>query len=306
MARFEFPPSVAGRSPRHRYPLLGLAALLLCVPVFAPVSADDGAEAIRAEVRAGNAKRAEKMVEALIEAEPGNADAHHLHGEVLAARIGEVSMFRKMGMAGRMRKAWEQAIALDPTHVDAHMALVRYYLEAPAIAGGDRDKALELARRLADLDPRAGYRSMAAWLAADGQQAEAIEQYRQALVEFPDDRELLFEYALMNQGVADWDAAYAALAAILEMDPEDAQAHYQVGRTAVLSGIRLEEGAASLEAYLAQDADYGAPPHAWARTRLGQVYVLMERKADARAQFEAALALEPDHEEARKQLAALD
>lgn len=262
--------------------------------------ADARIDAVRAALRDGDTVRAETMAEALVDAEPESADAHHLLGEVLVVRIGEVSFFRKPRIASRMRRAWERAIELEPEHVDAHMALMRYYLNAPAIAGGSDEKARGLAKRIAAIDRVAGFRAHAAlWLAQD-EPAQAVEQYRLAVEAFPDDLDLRFDYGLHLQRAEDWDTAYATFTGIIDADPARMDAHYQVGRNAVLSGTRLDEGIAALERYLAGEPAADDPSKAWAHTRLGQIHLAAGRDDDARAQFDAALALEPAHEEAKR------
>lgn len=285
---------------------LPLLVLVVACAVAMPVPADDDIAAIRAELRAGNAEAAEKRVAELLKAEPDNAEAHFVHGQVLTVRINEVSVFRKPGMAGRMRAAWERAIELDPNHVAAHRSLMHYYLQAPAIAGGSREKALAQAERIGEIDRAAGYRALAAYWSAQDEFERAAAEYAAAVEAFPEDDDLRFEYGLHLQRMQDWDAAHAAFTAILEREPEHMQARYQVGRNAVLSGQRLDEGAAALEWYLGREPGEGEPGLAWAHTRLGQVYVRMERSAEGRAQFEAALALDPNLEEAKQALGRVD
>lgn len=281
-----------------------LAPALLTTPAFADPRIDD----IRAEVRAGNAERAEELAEELLDAEPENAEAHNVYAEVLTVRINQVNIFRKPGMAGRMRKAWERAVELEPEHLDAHRSLMQYYLQAPAIAGGSREKALAQAERIGEIDRAAGFRALAGYWMAQDDSEKALDQYRQAVTEFPDDIGIRLEYGFMCQRREDWACAHREFTHATELESDEATmaAHYQVGRTAVMSGQNLDAGVASLERYLSHAPGDGQPPLAWAHTRLGQVYLHMDRTDDARAQFEAALALEPDHEEAKKQLAEIE
>lgn len=283
-----------------------IAACLLLLLVSAPVIADPAVEAIRAELRAGDSERAEELAEDLVEARPNDAEAHNVLGEVLSVRVNDVSVFRKMGVARAMRRAWERAVEIDPGHLDAHRSLMRYYLQAPAIAGGDTDKARDHAERIARIDRVAGYRAMAEFHVVQNELPQAVAQYREAVATFPDDLDLAFEYGLFLQRVEDWDTAFAQFSGMIARAPERMDAYYQVGRTAMMSGLRLEDGVAALRHYLGQQPGEGDPSHAWAHTRLGQVYRHMGRADDARREFRAALALEPEHTEARNQLAALD
>jgi tetratricopeptide (TPR) repeat protein len=73
----------------------------------------------------------------------------------------------------------------------------------------------------------------------------------------------------------------------------------------VLSGTHLAEGEAALKRYLAGTPGAQDPPLAAAHWRLGMLYELMHKVADARAQYEAALRLDPAHAESRAALEKL-
>lgn len=282
-----------------------IIVVVLLLLVAASAAADPAVDAIRDELRARDSERALELAEELVESRPNDADAHNVLGEVLSVRINDVSVFRKMGVARAMRRAWERAIELDPSHLDAHRSLMRYYLQAPAIAGGDTDKAREQAQRIASIDRAAGFRAMAEFHTTQDELPQAVAQYRQAVGAFPDDLDLAFEYGLFLQRVEDWDTAFAQFTGMVARDPARMDAYYQIGRTAMMSQSRLEEGVSALQHYLTHEPADGEPSRAWAHTRLGQVYRHMGRDNDARSEFRAALALEPGHEEARNQLAAL-
>ncbi|MFN7162760.1 MAG: tetratricopeptide repeat protein, partial [Fimbriimonadales bacterium] len=103
-----------------------------------------------------------------------------------------------------------------------------------------------------------------------------------------------------------WPCAHEAFDAVIATDAEHMVAWYQVGRTAVLSGERLEEGVDAFRRYINEHTPRGGEPStAWAHTRLGTLYEKLGRAEDARASYRAALALEPNHESAIAALAAL-
>jgi tetratricopeptide (TPR) repeat protein len=78
--------------------------------------------------------------------------------------VGEVSIFKKVGKAKRALKAWENAVATDPNHLEARYAIFAYYANAPSIAGGDLHTARKMQIQLNDLNP--GYGAMAVGLLA--------------------------------------------------------------------------------------------------------------------------------------------
>lgn len=59
-------------------------------------------------------------------------------------------------LAPKIRRALEKAVHLDPAHVQARIGLARFYLQAPALLGGDLHKAYDQAEALLPLDASAG------------------------------------------------------------------------------------------------------------------------------------------------------
>lgn len=113
----------------------------------------------RVQYRAGNFERASETLEILHKAAPDHAEGYYLSGLVNLALLGEVSIFRKIGVAAKALAAWEAAVQSDPAHIDARYAIFAFYANAPGIAGGDLDQAKLMAVELESMDP--GYGAMA-------------------------------------------------------------------------------------------------------------------------------------------------
>lgn len=280
--------------------------MIIGLAVAMPVLADDYDERGRAALDAGDFEVAVGIYEAAIKAEPDNADYQHGYGAALAAGIDQASALRKPGIARRMRKAWNRAVELDPEHLDARASLVQFYLNAPAMVGGGRTKALREVEEIARRDAARGHAAMAGVHLADGNPAAATEEYARAVAIRPDDVDLRLQYGFLCQQVENWTCAAHEFEKVVTDDAQRMAAWYQIGRTALRSGERLERGAEALAHYLAHGPAGSNPSLAWAHTRLGQVRQLQGRIDDARTEFERALALEPDHEEARKALGGLN
>jgi tetratricopeptide (TPR) repeat protein len=75
--------------------------------------------------------------------------------------------------------------------------------------------------------------------------------------------------------------------------PEAMVGQYAVGRVAAESGQRLDRGAAALARYLAYQPKPGEPSLASAHWRLGAVREAQGQREAARAEYEAALRLDP-------------
>jgi tetratricopeptide (TPR) repeat protein len=269
----------------------------------------DGAAAFwtgRAFLAEGDWEEAERWLERALERSPAQADYHYWAGVATAERVQRAGMVTAMRRAGRIRERWERAVALDPRHVDARESLVEYYLNAPAIAGGSREKAEEQARVLSGIDVAAGHRATASIRIAAEDSVGAIAALRSAVAAEPGRAETRMTLGLGLQSMGRWDEALATFEEALAHDPRALAALYQVGRTAALSGKYLEKGEAALRAYVAAPAAPDRPAHAAAWWRLGQVLRHGGRTAEARAALETALRLDPKQEGAKRELAELN
>jgi len=179
-----------------------------------------------------NAKEAVELAERATKADPTKPEYFSQLGIALSQRMNEVPFIQMAMMSGKMKKAFEKSIALDPQHINGLIGLTRFYTNAPEIAGGGIEKALEFAARVQKIDPFLGAIEL-------GKVAEKDEK---------------FDVALENYATAS------------KLRPENPGLHYACG------------------AMLA---------------KLG-------RKDEARARFEAALKLKPEHEASKKALAELD
>ena len=88
------------------------------------------------------------------------------------------------------------------------------------------------------------------------------------------------------------------LVRMIDIDPTDLLARYQIGKIGALTGRELDVAQASLEEYLRHDPPENGPSHAAAHWRLGMIH---EHRGDfdlARAGYEESLRLDPDFEQA--------
>ena len=236
---------------------------------------------------------------------PESAEAQYAYGQALGNRVNEVNMFRQPMMAGDIRKAFQRAVELEPRSVKYHEAMFEFYRQAPALVGGGMDKARAEAETLAKLDAAAGHRAEGALDAAEGRMPQAETEYRAAIAAAPKDADAYIELGLLYQKDKRYDDAFKLFDALLKKDPGNPRAEYQIGKTAALSGKRLGDGEHALKRYLATPPPPDEPSWAHAHLRLGGVYERMQHIADARAEYQAALALDSSLVDARKALAAL-
>lgn len=138
---------------------------------------------------------------------------------------------------------------------------------------------------------------------------QSIEQYKLALSADPDSKTLSDGLANLYFNLGRIREAVSAAKDQVARHPEDVQAHTLLGRT-YLRSLGNGEGQQSQEILKAAIAEYETiaklkPKDIETRTLLGQLYGLSHDSVNAEAQFKAALAIDPESEEATLSLARL-
>jgi tetratricopeptide (TPR) repeat protein len=269
-----------------------------------PRNADGWVALARARLIAGKAEPAIAAAQKATQLAPGNAQAFFLLGNAYGMRIGQVGMLSKMGIAPKLRDAFERTVQLDPGQLEARGDLISYYLQAPSMLGGGIEKARAQAVEIGKRDAAQGLLARAGIARFEHKTDLALSLYRNALGAKPHDRDIRLAVVMGYGQMERWPEAFDLLHAWTVEDPSAGAAWYQIGRASALSGLHANEGIAALQRYLAMPhaADDVDTKHAL--YRLGQIQAKAGRKADARASWQQALKLDPGFTEARDALSA--
>jgi tetratricopeptide (TPR) repeat protein len=157
-------------------------ALELLQPVTAANSNDAEAEQLLCRV-ALQLERWDAAVAACQKAVAldGSSNNHLWYGRALGEKADRVSFIKAYGLAKRVKTEFEAAVTLDPRNAEALSNLGEYYTEAPAIVGGGKDKAAQVARKLDDVD-RARAEELRGRLALSNKDAAAAEMHFRAAI----------------------------------------------------------------------------------------------------------------------------
>jgi tetratricopeptide (TPR) repeat protein len=314
--------------------LLGLALLAAAAWFTLPLGAQPGADLGAAEtaIRNGNPKAARVAAQAVLAAHPEHAEAlfwlgraafdegkygeatglferatkadptksryFEWYGNALGNEAQSASKLRQPFLAKRMKPAWEKAIELDPANLDARESLIQFYTQAPGFMGGSKEKAYAMAEEIRQRDERRGIEELGKLYERDKRWADAEKVYR-AGASLQSERPLM-RFRLANLFVlsAQHEKAFEEYESLVRSHPGERSVLYAIGRTAALSGLRLDRGAEALQEYLAQPASRTEPTHANAYFRLGNIREKQGRAADARAAYQRVLELDPKHKDA--------
>lgn len=219
------------------------------------------------------------------------ATAHLESARVHALAASRGSFFSGPAHALRIRAELERAVELDPANVDARTELARYYLAAPRVLGGGRDRAEEQIVALRRLAPRRAA-MLEGWRRHHARDPRAAErELRQAVALAPDSADAWFALAHVLRDAQRNDSAVAALQRGLARRPDYRMGLWELGLIGATTGTHLAEAEAALLAYVRERPAKGEPPESTARWRLGMVYEKQGRVDLARREYQAALKL---------------
>lgn len=193
---------------------------------------------------------------------PSAARLHNALGDACGLAAQKAGLLAKLGWAKKCLGAYERAVALEPDNTAYRWSLLGYYLVAPRIAGGGREKALAQAEAIKRLDAMAGRIAHATlWLAE-----------------------------------RNFSAAFAEFADVAESASDDFLVLYHIGRCAAISGEQLERGRRALERCLdlSPPSGDGMPTLASVHYRLGNVLEKLGQTAAAQHAYAAATRCNPD------------
>ena len=232
---------------------------------------------------------------------PMNSQYRYWHGRARLELAQRASLLTKLSHATKAKRDFEKAIELDQRNVDAHEYLAHYLWNAPGTAGGDKDRAMMKLADVARLDPPRARRIRADFLMEEEKTEEAIQELLTLIDQHPDAATTgdFVTLGILYQQVENFDAALAIFDRAIEQNEEAWTAHYQIGRTAALSGKHLDRGAQALTRYLSQDPP---PDPGWqsaARWRLGMIYEHQGELQRALAEYERAVEVDPERKEAK-------
>lgn len=272
-------------------------ALILLVALVATTSEPLQARSAQTEAalgaaRAGDPDRAVVSIEASTKASPRDADAWMIQGSLLCSLAQSGSKLKAIGRAKRCRDAFAQAVVFDPVNMDANIGLMQFYYGAPSFAGGDKakgDAVIEATRATAPA-LHALMLGIKAVMAKDSRTAE--RQYLRAVALAPTDARmhtmLISTYASQKA----YPQAFAAAQAGFSKLAGDPAIRFQFGRTAAISGQKLAEGLAHLDALAATETLPTTVSRAGIAFRRGMILAQSGRRPEARAAYAAAKKLD--------------
>lgn len=165
-------------------------------------------------------KAAVDLAEQATKADPTKPDYFSQLGIALSQHLPSVPFVQMAVMSGRMKRAFEKSVALDPNHVPGLIGLARFYTNAPEMAGGSLERAKEFAERLRKLNPLMGESELGRVASKGEDYAEALKHFEAAAALKPDNAGLQYACGQALAKLGRKDEARARFEAALKLQPD--------------------------------------------------------------------------------------
>lgn len=233
---------------------------------------------------------------------PQNSQFHLWLGRIYGEKADHSGFMTAAGLAQRVRGEFETAVQLSPNSVDARSDLAEFYLEAPGIVGGGRDKAEQQAKLLASLDP-----ARADWVKA--RIAEKRKDYSAAGKEYRDAIEASHggASAWLNLGLfykhrERFDEMEQALMHVRSAALDRPDALVDAAEILIHTQRNFPEALNLLHAYLNLNSKVEQAPVFKVHYLLGSAAEQLGQKKDAEAEYNSALLLAREFRPAQQAL----
>ena len=234
--------------------------------------------------------------------QPNNSSYHLWLGRAYGLKAENVSFFSAASAAGKTRREFERAVQLDPSNATARADLAEFYMEAPGIMGGGKDKAQAQAEQLARLDPAAAHWLRGKLAEKAKNYAEGEKQYRAAIQASKSPAGRWIDLASFFRNVSRFDAMEDAINKAVALDTGPSPVRFEAASLLFASGRNLGKAADYVKKYLASSAQVEEAPAYRAHLLLGSIYEKQGQKQAAAQEYRAALGLARDFRPAQKAL----
>ena len=221
-------------------------------------------------------------------------------GRIYGEKADRAGFLSAAGLARKVRISFERAVELEPKNWEARTDLAEFYMEAPGIVGGGKDKAVQQADAILPLNP-----GMAHWIRGriaekNKDLGEAEREYREAIESSQSGARAWLDLAIFFRHDNRLDEMEQTLHQ-LESCRVDRRESLMDGASLLLrTGRNPELATRLLHRYLASPVEQG--PAFKAHEMLGQ---FLEKQGDRKAaaeEYRKALALAHSYARAKEDL----
>jgi len=269
-----------------------------------PTSSQSYGLLCRAYFSLGEWDHAISACEKAISLDQNSAEFHLWLGRAYGEKADAAGFLSAAGLAKKSRAELEKAIGLDPFSVEAHTDLAEFYLEAPGIVGGGKDKAKAQADSLLKLSPVHAHWVLGRLAEKDKDGAKAEKEYRAMIDVSHGSAWSWLSLGLYYKHNNRLDPMQEALQHVLDAPVDRPEALVDAASTLYKTQRDLPLAAQLLRRYLKDKGNEQAPIFK-AHYLLGNVLEKQGDKSNAASEYRAALALAKEFAPAQEALKRL-
>lgn len=253
-------------------------------------------------LREGNYEKSIDWFKKAVKLDEKNSDYHLWLGRAYGIKAQKAGLLKKVSAAKSVKKEFERAVELNPENIDARFGLLQFYVMAPGIMGGSKDKAGEQAEEINKRNAHQGHLAYGLIHMVKEEYDLAVKEYKAAIETKPDDYRVYYQLGYLYARQKDFNKASEIFENLLQSHPEQIASYFHLGQLAVMSGKNLDKGEEYLQKYLKTEPSEERPSFAFTHLLLGHIYKMQQKKDMAKREYEKALELDSDFKQAKKAL----
>ncbi|MGA9040706.1 MAG: tetratricopeptide repeat protein [Terriglobales bacterium] len=245
----------------------------------------------RAYFTLGEWDRGISNCEQAVSLDPNNSRYHLWLGRVYGEKADKANFMTAAGLAKKVHTEFETAVQLNPNNIDARTDLAEFYLEAPGIVGGGRDKAEAQAQSLVTLDPAKAHWVNARIAEKQKDHEGAEKEYRAAIQTSHGSASAWLHLAQFYKHVGHMDEMEDAVHHVASAPLDQPDALVDAAHLLLDTNRNLPEANQLLRRYVSSASTVEQAPVFKAHYLLGIVLEKQGDKEAAAVEFRAALTL---------------
>jgi tetratricopeptide (TPR) repeat protein len=237
---------------------------------------------------------------------PDNSKFHLWLGRIYGEKADKASFMAAAGLARRVAREFEAAVHLNPSDIEARTDLAEFYLEAPGIVGGGRDKAEQQATTLRELDPAKAHWLNARIAEKKKEFPEAEKEYRAAIDASHGAASAWLNLGLFYKHHERWDDMVQALTHVRSAPLDRPDALVDAAEILLHTKRDQPEAVQLLRVYLRSSAQVEQAPAFKVHYLLGSAAEQLGDKQNAVSEYHSALELAREFQPAQQALARVN
>lgn len=233
-----------------------------------------------------------------------NSGFHLWLGRAYGSKADDSSGFSAMSLARKTVAEFQRAVRLNPSDARAVQDLAEYYVEAPGIVGGGKDKARALADQVAGSNPMLAHLIRASILNKDKKLLEAESEYKEAIASSGKSPTAILELARFYKWTGRKDEVQTTVATAMASEKRRPIDLFTGAELLVDAGRNYPGAIQLLKTYLGSKMVEDGPAFR-AHFLIGLMSERTGDRSNAVAEYKAALALASDYRLAKNGLKRL-